>query len=98
MTLHILNKSPSADALIKRMLCAIEDGDAIIMIEDGVLGALDAHQGLFSSIPDNVALFALEADLEARGITSRISEQVSIADDKQFVVLCSDMDKTVSWY
>ncbi|WP_286238580.1 sulfurtransferase complex subunit TusB [Neptuniibacter halophilus] len=98
MTLHLLNKSPENQPLIQRMLQSMAQGDALLLIEDGVYNALPAYQPAFNNLPENVSLFALEADYQARGLTGQISAQFTPANDRMFVRLSCEHSKVVSWF
>ena len=98
MTLHLLNKSPQSMSLYSNMLASLSDNDSILLIEDGVYGALSAHNKLFKSLPDTVSLFVLKADTEARGLSERVSALFDVIDDNQFVELTCQNEKVVSWY
>ncbi|WP_442490087.1 DsrH/TusB family sulfur metabolism protein [Halomonas litopenaei] len=40
MILHTLNRSPLESTVYRQALRALADGDSLLLIEDGVLGAL----------------------------------------------------------
>ena len=78
------------------MLNAVSECDACILIEDGVLAATQSTSEAFKDIP--VPVHVLEADLLARGLSGRINEKFIIVNDDQFVQLCCEYSKTVSWF
>lgn len=80
------------------MLASVKDNDCILMIEDGVYAALTANAALFSGLPENCKLFALEPDVSARGLTDRLDSRFTIATDERFVELSCEMNKVVSWF
>jgi len=91
-TLHILNKaSPEHDASID-CLRSLQDGDGLLLIEDGVY--LTQHNSLAKR---SVAIHALQHDLHMRGLSPKQS-RITIVDDAGFVELCTRYDKTVSWF
>ena len=96
MTLHIFNKSNADQSPLKSMLCALSNADAIILIEDGVYLAQEALFEQFAGY-DN-AIYALDPDIQARGLQERLSDKVKPVDDNGFVTLCCEHDKTVSWF
>ncbi|WP_415903602.1 sulfurtransferase complex subunit TusB [Neptuniibacter sp. QD29_5] len=98
MTLHLLNKSHSDAQLLNRMLSSVKDNDCILVIEDGVYIALTANASLFTDLPKNSQLFALEPDVSARGITDKLNPRFTLATDEQFVELSCKMNKVVSWF
>jgi len=98
MTLHLINKSPQNSDLWQRMLANVAPNDCVLLIEDGVLAALPAHNELFTRNSRDCILYVLEADVQARGLTHKIDNIFSVADDQKFVQLSCAMDKVVSWY
>ncbi|WP_415894535.1 sulfurtransferase complex subunit TusB [Neptuniibacter sp. PT34_22] len=74
------------------------DNDTVLVIEDGVYAALTANAALFSDIPESCRLFALEADVSARGLTDKLNSRFTLATDEQFVELSCKMNKVVSWF
>ena len=80
------------------MLANIAQNDCILLIEDGVFAALPAHNELFTRHLSDSKLYVLEADVQARGLTHKIDNIFSVADDQKFVQLSCAMDKVVSWY
>lgn len=88
MTLHIVNRSPySANALID-CLASFAEGDALLLIEDGVyaLGTEIAAK----------TIYCLEVDAQARGL--QIPENVEAIDDARWVELCTQHKPIVSWF
>ncbi len=75
---------------------ALSPDDAIILIEDGVIAALQPPFNGQSEM--SLSVFALKADLLARGLTERLSNTVTIIDDAEFVELCCKYSKTISWF
>ncbi len=98
MILHTVNKSPLNSACLSHCLATVDSGDAILLIEDGVYAADRHQQQLFETLPPAVELFALEADVAARGLTGRLAESVRLIDDGGFVDLSIRYEKMQSWY
>ena len=96
MTLHLLNKSPQHMAVVTRMLAATSPGDRILLIEDAVYHALPRTEALIAEL-SAVEIYALKADLCARGIDDKARAEIHIVDDKGFVRLSCEADKVVSW-
>ena len=63
-TLHILNKSPG-HARFSACLTHVLADDALVLLEDGVLGA---QHPLLRQLPASVTVYILEADAQARGL------------------------------
>jgi len=96
MNLHILSQSPSKSSAMQDMLTALSAGDAIILIEDGVIAAL--HSALSKSSLTETPIYILEADLMARGLRERVKNDITVVTDSEFVKLCCQYSKTVSWF
>ena len=97
MTLHTLNKSPGESNALQDCLTGLSSGDTLILIENGVYGALSGYSKLFSSLPDAVELYVLSADLDARGL-SDLNPRFKTANYDSFVALSCSQDKVASWF
>lgn len=95
--LHIINKSPFQNAALESCLRYLSDNDTIILIEDGVYAAMpDTNKSdLISSVINNNKVYALEADMAARGI-DKIMDKINTADYEKFVDLI-EAQPTQSW-
>lgn len=79
--LHIINKSPfNSDAYMSCMRFA-QTNDVILLIEDGVIAALQ-HAKM-----DQPVVYALEADLRARGLLDRVLPNIQLINYNGFVDL-----------
>ena len=68
-TLHTVNKSPYERVAAASAFSHLSEGDAVLLIEDGVLGARKG--GSFErriGEAHGVAVYALKPDLDARGL------------------------------
>ena len=99
-TLHTVNKSPFANQTLLSCLGHCQKGDAVLMIEDGVYGAIEgsgmaeavrAHAGM-------VSIFVLNADAAARGIAAdKMLSEVKGIEYDGFVDLVTEHDRTQNW-
>jgi tRNA 2-thiouridine synthesizing protein B len=96
MILHILNRPPSSSLVYREALAAMGSTDFLLLIEDGVLGALTSQVRHFQQVEGR--LFALREDLDARGLEGQCDASVQVVDVDGFVVLTEEADKTVSWF
>ena len=99
-TLHTVNKSPFQNQTLLSCVGHAKDGDAVLMIEDGVYGAATgtAISDTLSNISADVTLYVLGADLAARGIdVGRIVEGVTSVDYEGFVDLAATHDRVQNW-
>lgn len=86
--LHTINKSPfTSDSLETALRCA-QAGDAVLLIEDGVLAAQGGakFESALKAAQGNTKVYALAPDLAARGV-ARVVEGVQQIDYDGFVEL-----------
>ena len=74
---------------------------ALLLIEDGVYAACasgnSAH--LIRDAAQKIQVYALDADLQARGIArTGILERVQVVDYRGFVALACEYDKVLAWF
>ena len=98
--LHTVNKSPFEKNSLETCLSLAEDNSSILLIEDGVYGALKnttIENSIINAQKTN-KFFVLGPDLKARGLdkTSLISN-IEIIDYKEFVKLTVENDKIQNW-
>lgn len=87
---------------IIKTVSALEDAfalcgeqDDILLIEDAVYAANPQHQAFSQVKHSNV--YVLESDIQARGMTNRISPSVTVVDYVGFVELTAKHDKSLTW-
>jgi tRNA 2-thiouridine synthesizing protein B len=97
--LHTVNKSPFTNNTLQSCLACAADGSAVLMIEDGVYGALNG-----SNVADKVkesmgkvTVYALGPDLKARGVADKVIDGIKVIDYAGFVDLACENDKVQSW-
>jgi tRNA 2-thiouridine synthesizing protein B len=99
-TLHTVNKSPFERNALCTCFGHITAGDAVLMIEDGVIGA---RKGATTAAMVQAALqkgkvYALASDLAARGIKpGDVIDGIQLVDYGGFVDLVTQHGRTVSW-
>nr|WP_299241166.1 sulfurtransferase complex subunit TusB [uncultured Halomonas sp.] len=96
MQLHLLNRSVASSHVYQDALRAMGDDDYLLLIEDGVYGAVAPLHEHFASIPGR--LYALREDLASRGLEGRCAEQVIVVDMEGFVQLTEKTERSVSWF
>lgn len=94
-TLHTVNKTAASDALASCLRVA-QDGDSLLLIEDGVY----LHQQLTQlPMPQGLTLYVLEQDLIARGFSSAaLPEAITAINYDGFVDLVCKHTQSVSWF
>jgi tRNA 2-thiouridine synthesizing protein B len=99
-TLHTVNKSPFERNALESCVKHLSTGDSVLMIEDAVIGARKGSTvaALLEEAMRSSTVYALSADLSARGITpEQIVPGTKIVDYGGFVDLVTEHDRTVSW-
>lgn len=102
MILHSVNKSPFAQQVLASCLGVASPGDGVILIEDGVYGALTASPlaaTMRQLAAAGVSFYALLPDLDARGLGAEAMQSiVAPVSDAEFVALAVRAGKVQSWY
>ncbi len=99
MVLHIVNKSPFERNSLQSCLKTLAAESSILMIEDGVYGALagSRFEGDIKAVMDRAKVYALEPDLAARGVADRLIDGITTVDYAGFVDLVEKHTVTQSW-
>ena len=86
--LHTVNKSPFQNGTLESCLRFCKAGDAVILIEDGVFGAIAgaSKSAVIEEALKNVEIYALSADLKARALGNLVAG-VKVTDYAGFVDL-----------
>ena len=87
--LHIINKSPFDTNALDTCLRMAQPGHAVLLIEDGVYAATQgsATAERMRQAAAKLSLFVLQPDLDARGMTARLLDGISLVDYAGFVDL-----------
>ncbi|MFC0268365.1 sulfurtransferase complex subunit TusB [Kushneria aurantia] len=95
-TLHLVNHSAFTSRVLEEVRHAAQEGDAIMLIEDGVYSALGADIMPFAP---RVSVYLLTEDARARGLDADgiTSASVRPVDVAGFVNLTAEHDRTLSW-
>ena len=95
MILHTVSKSPFSNQAWQECLYCVNPGDSILLLEDGVYAAL---QGSKMESSDHTHLYAIDVDVNARGLQNKLIAGVEIVDYARFVELSTTHQSVVSWY
>lgn len=99
-TLHTVNKSPFDGTCLTSCLAHCLPGDAVILIEDGVVAARKgtaAAKAIEASLAD-CKVYVLGPDAAARGMNGEtLVAGVESVDYGGFVELAATHDRTQSW-
>ncbi|MNJ06967.1 Protein TusB [compost metagenome] len=96
-TLHVISHSPFGDNRLTSCLRLLGDQDGVLLCGDAVYALQPGSAPLATLQARNLQgrLFALEEDLQARGISA--DEGTRAIDYPAFVALSLDFDKVNSW-
>lgn len=98
--LHIVNKSPFDHNSLDTCLRLSRADSAILLIEDGVY-AVQSNTAVTDTLRQALGqhpIYALQPDLEARGISpEKMIEGIALVDYDGFVKLTTEYDKLQSW-
>jgi tRNA 2-thiouridine synthesizing protein B len=97
--LHTVNKSPFERNALESCLGHLEPGSAVLLIEDGVYGALEGSSvaGKVKDTMKKYPVYALAPDVEARGVQGRLIAGVQLVDYGGFVDLVTQHKGVQSW-
>jgi tRNA 2-thiouridine synthesizing protein B len=86
--LHTVNKSPFHNSSLENCLRVAQKGDVLLLLEDGVYAASagTTKSSLLEQAVKRHTVYAIEADLKARGLANLIKE-IRIAGYGDFVDL-----------
>ncbi len=100
-TLHTVNKSPFDQRTLSACIAVCQPGDALLLIENGVYGSLPASpeaEALRALCERQVKVYALKADLQARGLIDRVADGITVVEYEEFVTLTVAHKTIQSWY
>jgi tRNA 2-thiouridine synthesizing protein B len=97
--LHIVNKSPLQTSTLATCLRMAQAGDALLLIEDGVYAATagSATEAAMQAACATLKVYALQPDMDARGVTPRLLAGVTLVDYAGFVDLSVEHNTSHSW-
>ena len=97
--LHTVNKSPFERDALDTCLKHVKKGAAILLIEDGIYGALKGTT-MTKKVEEalkRVSIYALYPDIEARGMQDRAVDGIKLIDYNGFVDLVAEHSSVQSW-
>ena len=95
--LYTVNKSPLMFGNLKSVLRLAPGGEPILLYEDGVYAAAQgtASENLIQQVLNQHPVYALQADLQARGLASLV-DGIQVIDYEGFVELV-EQHHVVPW-
>lgn len=100
-TLHTVNKSPYSNSSLSSCIKICSTLDVILLLEDGVFGGLastNESKPLQKLSLSGVKVFAINADVKARGLTDKLLPFIELIDYNSFVQLSIEHHRIQSWY
>lgn len=97
--LHIVNKSPYEKSSLASCLAHALKGGAVLLIEDAVYAATKGNsaEADIRRAMQELSVYALGPDLEARGVQASIVDGVQVVDYGGFVDLVAEHRTNQSW-
>ncbi|CCG88834.1 sulfurtransferase complex subunit TusB [Erwinia piriflorinigrans] len=94
--LHTLMTSPFRCDL-SAILRLLVTGDDVLLLQDGVIAALEGSAALEALLKAPINLYVLKEDLEARGLLAQISSRVTVVGYTDFVQLAVRNPQQMAW-
>ena len=94
--LHILQHSPFQTDFESLLRC-VKHGDELLLRQDAVIAALSGTKALDLLLSAPIIVYALQEDIEARGLTAQISTGVGKVSYTDFVALTVKHEQHISW-
>ncbi len=97
--LHIVNKSHMQASALQTCLRLAQPGSALLLIEDAVYAATQAGAASCSMTDalQQLKVYVLQPDLQARGMASRLQAGVTAIDYAGFVDLVAEHPNNQTW-
>lgn len=99
--LHLVSRSPADSRALAQCLARLGEGDAVLLIEDGVYAAAGGAWGeeALRALAGRVTVYVLASDLEARGLsTSHRLPDIQAVDYPGFVALTTVFNPILAWF
>lgn len=97
--LNIINKSPFQSNSLHTCLRMAQPGQALLLIEDAVYAASsgNASEAKMRAACGMMKVYALQPDMDARGVTGKLIEGITLVDYSGFVDLVAENSTSNSW-
>ena len=97
--LHIVNKSHSQTNALQSCLRLAKPGHALLLIEDAVYAATAAGAASadLARALATLKVYALQPDIEARGMAGKLVDGITVIDYAGFVDLVANHPNNQSW-
>ncbi|UYZ85292.1 sulfurtransferase complex subunit TusB [Entomomonas sp. E2T0] len=95
-TLHLFNESPFTGNQFEQALAFVSPADAVLLTGDAVYALLANTAPLKLLRESTIIIYALDEDIVTRAVQIGL-DNVKIINYQQFVELCTQYLKVVSW-
>ena len=97
--LHIVNKSHTDRTALASCLRLAKDGQSLLLTEDGIYAATTGAAGAsgIAAASGRLKVYALQPDVEARGMAGKLIDGVALVDYAGFVDLVAEHSTNQSW-
>ena len=97
--LNIVNKSPFQSTSLDACLRIAQAGQGLLLIEDAIYAATKGStaEAAIRSACSTLKVYALQPDMDARGVTAKAIEGVTLVDYSGFVDLVAQYSTSNSW-
>tara|TARA_B100000902_G_C27273213_1_gene897441 strand:- start:512 stop:814 length:303 start_codon:yes stop_codon:yes gene_type:complete len=98
--LHTVNKSPFEKNSLETCLRLASSGSTVLLLEDGVYGALKdtSFADSVKNAQKSLKVYVLGPDLKARGLDKNsLINNIEIIDYQEFVKLAVENEKVQNW-
>lgn len=97
--LHIINKSPYQTGSLDTCLRMAQPGNALLLIEDGIYAATQGGtaEAKIRHAMTSLKVYALQPDMDARGVTGKLIDGVTLIGYDGFVDLAVEHSTSHSW-
>ena len=96
--LHIINKSSFERNSLATATNFVDDTSVVLLTEDGVISATNnAKSDVIADLAASGRVYALQGDVDARGLTTKLADNIKTVDYAGFVDLVVEHGTPVSW-
>ena len=97
--LHIVNKSHTERNALASCLRLAKDGQALLLTEDGIYAATAAAAAAsgIAAATGRLKVYALQPDVQARGMAGKLAANITAIDYAGFVDLVAEHSTSQSW-
>ena len=97
--LNIVNKSTFQSTSLDTCLRMAQPGQGLLLIEDAIYAATKGStaEAAIRSACSTLKVYALQPDMDARGVTAKAIEGVTLVDYSGFVDLVAQYSTSNSW-